>query len=134
MLAPLEHSHVAAIKMTGETLHTILEATVLDFRQTHFAQGLFLGVLFLLILAASLRVTRLWCRSICPLGALLWWVWGGGVVGGGGSRVAAAAWRRRRRRRRVAAWSAGGAWRRRRRRRVVERRRRSVAAAAAAAG
>ncbi|MFZ0746535.1 MAG: 4Fe-4S binding protein [Terracidiphilus sp.] len=71
VLAPLEHSHVAAIKMTGETLHTILEATVLDFRQTHFAQGLFLGVLFLLILAASLRVTRLWCRSICPLGALL---------------------------------------------------------------
>ena len=30
-----------------------------------------LGILFLVILAASLRVTRLWCRSICPLGALL---------------------------------------------------------------
>ena len=36
---PLEHSHVAAIKATGETLHSILQATVLDFRQTHFAQG-----------------------------------------------------------------------------------------------
>ena len=71
MLTPLEHSHVAAIKVTGETLHSILQATILDFRQTHFAQGLVLGVLFIVILAASLRITRLWCRSICPLGALL---------------------------------------------------------------
>jgi polyferredoxin len=68
---PLEHSHVVAIRVAGESLHTVLQAVVLDFRQVDFAQGLFLGVLFLLILAASLRVTRLWCRSICPLGALL---------------------------------------------------------------
>ncbi len=71
VLAPMEHSHIAAIKAAGETLHSILQATVLDFRQTHFAQGIVLGVLFIVILAASLRVTRLWCRSICPLGALL---------------------------------------------------------------
>ena len=71
LLTPLEHSHVAAIKTTGETLHTVLQATVLDFRQAHFAQGLVLGVLFLLILWASMRITRLWCRSICPLGAFL---------------------------------------------------------------
>ena len=44
---------------------------MLDFRQAHFAQSLVLGILFVLILAASLRVTRLWCRSLCPLGALL---------------------------------------------------------------
>ena len=68
---PLEHSHIAALRATGETLHTILQYTVLDFRQPHFAQGLVLGVLFFCILAASLRVTRLWCRAICPLGALL---------------------------------------------------------------
>ncbi len=71
VLTPLEHSHVAAIRVTGESLHTILQALVLDFRQTHFSQGLLLGVLFLIILALSLRVTRFWCRSICPLGALL---------------------------------------------------------------
>ena len=71
ILTPLEHSHVALIKSTGHSLHAVLQATVLDFRQTHFAQGLILGVLFLIILAASLRVTRLWCRAICPLGALL---------------------------------------------------------------
>ncbi len=71
VLTPLEHSHVAAIKTTGETLHMVLQATVLDFRQAHFAQGLVLGVIFLAILWASLRITRFWCRAICPLGALL---------------------------------------------------------------
>ncbi len=71
VITPLERSHVAAIRTFGETLHTVLQALVLDFRQTHFAQGLALGVLFVLIVAASLRVTRLWCRVLCPLGALL---------------------------------------------------------------
>ena len=67
----MEHSHIAAIRTTGESLHTILQATVLDFRQAHFAQSLVLGVLFLVILWASMRITRFWCRAICPLGALL---------------------------------------------------------------
>ncbi len=71
LLVPMEHSHVTAIRTTGESLHTILQATVLDFRQAHFAQGLVLGILFLVILWASMRVTRFWCRAICPLGALL---------------------------------------------------------------
>ncbi len=71
ILTPLEHSHVAALKVTGTAVHGFLQATILDFRQTHFGQGLVLGILFLVILAASLRVTRFWCRSICPLGALL---------------------------------------------------------------
>lgn len=71
VLTPLENSHIAAIKSTGEVLHAALQFLVLDFRQAHFAQGLILGILFIAILAASLRVTRLWCRSICPLGALL---------------------------------------------------------------
>ena len=71
LLLPMEHSHVGAIRTTGESLHTILQATILDFRQAHFAQGLVLGILFLVILWASMRVTRFWCRSLCPLGALL---------------------------------------------------------------
>jgi len=71
VLAPLEHSHIAFLKSAGAALHSALQATILDFRQTHFSQGLVLGILFLVILAASLRVTRFWCRSICPLGALL---------------------------------------------------------------
>lgn len=71
LLVPMEQSHIGVIRTTGESLHTVLQATVLDFRQTHFAQSLVLGVLFLVILWASMRVTRFWCRAICPLGALL---------------------------------------------------------------
>jgi polyferredoxin len=71
VVTPLEQSHVGVLKTVGQSLHTILQYTVMDFRQPHFVQGLFLGLLFLFILAASLRVTRFWCRAICPLGALL---------------------------------------------------------------
>ena len=71
VLLPLEQSHVAWIKGTGEIAHALLDITVLDFRQAHFMQGLALGILFIAILVVSLRVTRFWCRAICPLGALL---------------------------------------------------------------
>lgn len=71
VLAPLENSHIAIVKSAAGLVHAALAALVLDFRQAHFAQGLVLGILFVVILAASLRVTRFWCRSICPLGALL---------------------------------------------------------------
>jgi len=71
MLAPLEQSHVAAIKSTAETIHDVLAVFLLDFRQAHFAQAFFLGALLIAILAASLRITRFWCRALCPLGALL---------------------------------------------------------------
>jgi polyferredoxin len=71
LLVPLEHSHVLAVKTIGTYLHTALQLTVLDLRQAHFNQGLVLGLLFLVILWASMRITRFWCRSVCPLGALL---------------------------------------------------------------
>lgn len=71
LLTPLENSHIAIIKSSAGAIHAVLAATILDFKQAHFAQGLVLGILFVVILAASLRVTRFWCRSICPLGALL---------------------------------------------------------------
>ncbi len=71
IMAPFEHSQIAFIRDNAANIHTGLQATILDFRQVHFQQGILLGVLFVLILAASLRVTRFWCRSICPLGALL---------------------------------------------------------------
>ncbi|HEX8713153.1 MAG TPA: 4Fe-4S dicluster domain-containing protein [Terracidiphilus sp.] len=70
-LLPLEHSHVGAVRTTGAIVHDVLQFTVLDFRQTHFAQGIFFGILLIAILAAGLRVTRFWCRAVCPLGALL---------------------------------------------------------------
>jgi polyferredoxin len=43
----------------------------LSFRQAHFRQAFPLGAIFIFILALNLRITRLWCRALCPLGALL---------------------------------------------------------------
>ena len=44
---------------------------LLTFRQPHFRQAFFLGILFVALLALNLRITRFWCRALCPLGALL---------------------------------------------------------------
>ena len=71
VLIPLEHSHIHAIKIFGTYANTALQRTVLDLRQAHFSQAIVLGLLFIVILWASMLVTRFWCRSICPLGALL---------------------------------------------------------------
>ena len=51
--------------------HTLLPAAFLSFKQAHFRQGFLLGVIFIAILALNLRITRFWCRAVCPLGALL---------------------------------------------------------------
>ena len=49
----------------------VLGQALLEFKQPHFRQGFLLGILFLAILALNLRITRFWCRALCPLGALL---------------------------------------------------------------
>jgi polyferredoxin len=71
VLTPVEQSPIGVIKAMGNLAHSVLAVFLLDFRQAHFAQGLVLGVLFIAILFAGMRVTRFWCRAICPLGALL---------------------------------------------------------------
>jgi len=43
----------------------------LALRQPHFCQAIPLGLIFVAILAFNLRITRFWCRALCPLGALL---------------------------------------------------------------
>ena len=44
---------------------------ILSSQQAHFRQGFLLGVILIVILALNLRITRFWCRALCPLGALL---------------------------------------------------------------
>ena len=39
--------------------------------QPHYWPSLLIGVVFLALLLMNLRVTRFWCRALCPLGALL---------------------------------------------------------------
>ncbi len=66
-----ERSDSAVLSQVLGVLHTILNATVLSFKQPHFRQGAALGLLFILILALNFRVSRFFCRALCPLGALL---------------------------------------------------------------
>ncbi len=49
----------------------VLNATILSFKQPHFHQAFLIGTLFVFVLVLNSRVTRFWCRAICPLGALL---------------------------------------------------------------
>jgi polyferredoxin len=70
-LNALQHSGVSVLQATGTGLHAVLSATILNFKQPHFRQGVYLGLILLVLLAANLRVTRFWCRALCPLGALL---------------------------------------------------------------
>jgi len=71
LLNAMEHSSLGWVQSSGTAIHAALAATVLSFKQPHFTQGILLGLIFFVLLAANLRVTRFWCRAICPLGALL---------------------------------------------------------------
>jgi len=61
--APLQ----AAVNVSS----AILNATILSFKQPHFNGALLIGSLFVFVLVLNTRVTRFWCRAICPLGAML---------------------------------------------------------------
>lgn len=52
-------------------VESVFGISLLSFKQSYFRQGAFLGLLFVGIIALNFWVTRLWCRAICPLGALL---------------------------------------------------------------
>ena len=70
-LSVLEHSPHASVQTLGSALHFILGALLLSFRQPYFRLGIWLGILFVFLVALNFRITRFWCRAICPLGALL---------------------------------------------------------------
>jgi polyferredoxin len=62
-LGPLK----AAVNVAG----VVFNATLLSFKQPHFNQAFLVGGLLVFVLVLNTRVTRFWCRAICPLGALL---------------------------------------------------------------
>ncbi len=64
-------SEVGALRFTADALHFLLSQVLLSFKQPHFRQGFLLGLIFVTIMVLNLRITRFWCRALCPLGALL---------------------------------------------------------------
>ena len=70
-LRTIEHSRFVPVQTAGSVLHFILGWLLLSFKQPYFRQGVWLGVIFIFLVALNFRVTRFWCRALCPLGALL---------------------------------------------------------------
>jgi polyferredoxin len=70
VLRAAESCGFSPLAFAGGIVHAILNFTVLGLKQSHFRQGFFLGLIFILLLVLNLRVTRFFCRAICPLGAL----------------------------------------------------------------
>ena len=71
VLRVMEHSRFVAVQATGSVLHFIFGLWLLSFKQPYFRQGIWLGIIFIFLVALNFRVTRFWCRALCPLGALL---------------------------------------------------------------
>ena len=67
----LYQSGFRALRLAADAITYLGKETVLSFKQPHFRQGFALGLLFIAIMTLNLRVTRFWCRALCPLGALL---------------------------------------------------------------
>jgi polyferredoxin len=62
---------VPGLRFATDIMEFVLQQFLLSFKQPYFRQGFFLGLIFLTILVLNLRITRFWCRALCPLGALL---------------------------------------------------------------
>jgi polyferredoxin len=71
LLSALHHSPAGPLRTVGHIAQLVLNETVLSFRQPYYRQAFLLGAIFIALLALNLRITRFWCRALCPLGALL---------------------------------------------------------------
>src|ERR1019366_5443334 len=71
VLHAMEHSRFAPLQATGGILHFALGGWLLTFKQLYFRQAIGLGLIFIFLVALNFRITRFWCRALCPLGALL---------------------------------------------------------------
>ena len=81
ILSTLEHSRYALVQTVGSVLHFILGLLLLSFKQPYFRQGIWLGLIFIFLVTLNFRITRFWCRALCPLGALLGIASRGAILG-----------------------------------------------------
>jgi polyferredoxin len=67
----LYNSAIPGSRRAADVLQFAAAHTLLGFRQPRFQQVVTIGLVFGAILFLNLRITRFWCRALCPLGALL---------------------------------------------------------------
>jgi MauM/NapG family ferredoxin protein len=63
--------NIPVVANISEFIYTIFKKLWLPFQQPFFLQGVFVGLLFIMILGLNLLEKRFWCKYLCPLGALL---------------------------------------------------------------
>jgi len=80
-LRTIEHSRIAILQQASNGCRFILGSLFGSFKQPYFRQGVWLGLIFVFLVALNSRVTRFWCRALCPLGALLGLVSRWSIVG-----------------------------------------------------
>ena len=71
VLSALYRTGIPGLSFVADALRFLFQTSLLSFRQPHFRQAFFIGLIFVAVMALNLRVTRFWCRALCPLGALL---------------------------------------------------------------
>lgn len=62
---------IPVITDISEYIYSAFKKSILLFQQSYYRQGVFIGILFIVILGLNLIENRFWCRYLCPLGALL---------------------------------------------------------------
>ncbi len=67
----LYRTGVGALRFSANVAHFLLQDFLLSFKQPYFRQASILALVLVGILVLNLRITRFWCRALCPLGALL---------------------------------------------------------------
>lgn len=65
------NARIPVVTDISESVYSFLKTYFLSFRQPHYLQAVFIGVIFFGILMLNLVAKRFWCRYLCPLGALL---------------------------------------------------------------
>ncbi len=71
VLRTLEHSRFEVVAFVGSGFHFLFGLLLLSLKQPYSRQGFWLGAIFIFLVVLNFRVTRFWCRALCPLGAFL---------------------------------------------------------------
>jgi polyferredoxin len=71
VLDALYSTGIGPLRLLADVFQFVLQGSLVGLKQPHFRQAFLLGAVFVLLMALNLRVTRFWCRALCPLGALL---------------------------------------------------------------